>query len=96
MQTRWLCALMCVATGVARGDTLLELEGFEDRAGPWRNTQLVSKPIHTGKRALRWDVAAHPILDSPRFIADWQSFDEFRFWAYLREPVVSPGSHLGC
>ena len=66
---------------------MLELEGFEDRAGPWRNTQLVSKPIHTGKRALRWDVAAHPILDSPRFIADWRSFDEFRFWAYLQEPV---------
>ena len=87
IQTCCFCAVMCVATAVARGDTLLELEGFEGRARPWRNTQLVSKPIHTGQRALRWDVAAHPIFDSPRFIADWRSFDEFRFWAYLQEPV---------
>ena len=79
--------LACLLLAAACAETTLMLYDAESKARPWRNTQIVSEPVHSGERALKWDVAAHPILDSPRFIADWTKFDEFRFWAYLPEPV---------
>ncbi|MBM4080256.1 MAG: hypothetical protein FJ278_11200, partial [Planctomycetes bacterium] len=74
-------------SGPLAADTLFPLDDGEGKIGPWRNTQRVSEPVHGGKWALKWDVAAHPGLDSPRFMADWTPFDELRFWAYLDAPV---------
>ncbi|NDK11431.1 MAG: hypothetical protein COZ06_04050 [Armatimonadetes bacterium CG_4_10_14_3_um_filter_66_18] len=79
--------LLCLLPAFAAGDTVLVLDGFEGALGSWGNTQLVEQPVHTGKRALKWSVADRPLLDSPRFVADWSDFDELRFWAYCDRPV---------
>ncbi len=85
---RLLVSLIAViGSASASGETLLVLDDVEGASGPWRNTQVVTEPVHGGQRALKWEVAASPNLDSPRLISDWTRFDELRFWAYLPEPA---------
>jgi len=80
---RSIALAMAVAFSAAlRADTLLVVDDVEGAVGPWRRTRVVADPVRSGTRALRWDVHASPILDSPRFLSDWSRFDELRFWAH--------------
>ncbi|HJN16894.1 MAG TPA: hypothetical protein QGH10_15420, partial [Armatimonadota bacterium] len=83
----WALLFAASIAGTASADTLLAIDGFEGRFGPWNGTDLASDPVHGGTGALKWDVGEKPTLDSVPYVKDWSKFDEFVFWAHLDEPV---------
>ncbi len=82
MKGHLTCGCMCIFLAAAQGDTLLSLSDFEDSGSAWRGTKWVTSPVHSGRGAMKWDLAAKPALDGPGSWADWSDFDELRFWAY--------------
>lgn len=86
-----------IATLGALAQSEMVFFDFDGEGSAWRGTTLVTEPVHGGQRAMRWDVAKRPALDSPRSWADWSDFDELRFWAYSEKnwdrktPIIFAG-----
>ena len=82
MQACSIYSVMCLLAVAVHGKMLLSLSGFEGGDSSWSGAEPVTSPVHAGRCAMKWDLAAKPTLDGPRSWADWSRFDEIRFWAY--------------
>ena len=75
-------AVAMLAASLAMAAEPKTFADFEGDAKAWKGTKIVTEPVHGGKQALQWDVAARPVLDCPKGENDWSAYKTISFWVY--------------
>lgn len=77
----WIAALAALSgTALAAPTVLFDFEAGLKRMP--KASKIVNEPVHSGQKALQWDLATGPTWDLRDFDTDWSKYTKLTFWAY--------------